>query len=66
MANSFISSVSKDVGTTASTIYTATTATLGGVKIGSGISITGDGTISASSSGITTGKAIAMAMIFGG
>lgn len=60
-----------DDGTISATTYTlttATTSTLGGVKIGSGISITSDGTISAAGggSGISTGKAIAMAMIFGG
>lgn len=51
-------------GTTVS-LNTATASTLGGVKVGSNLSITADGTLSASSGGITTGKAIAVSMIFG-
>jgi hypothetical protein len=51
-------------GTTVS-LNTATASLLGGIKVGSNLTITGDGTLSASAGGVTTGKAIAMAMIFG-
>lgn len=47
-------------------LNTATASIIGGVKIGSGVSISGDGTISVStaSAGISTGKAIAMTIVF--
>jgi len=47
------------------TLPVATASVLGGVKQGTNITITADGTISAASGGITTGKAIAMAIVFG-
>lgn len=47
---------------------TASSSTLGGIKIGTGLSIDGSGVVTASggSGGVTTGKAIAMAIVFGG
>ena len=50
------------------TLPTASTTTLGGVKVdGSTITINAAGVISsAGGGGITTGKAIAMAIVFGG
>jgi hypothetical protein len=71
-ADGTISAASGGGGGSSYTLPVATASVLGGVKQGTNITIDADGTISAASGGgggggggITTGKAIAMAIVFG-